>query len=97
MDREIREVIKKTNGIVEHEFSDEIVKACAPDVDAMLERIATGQTTLEEEDERLMKNGGHYPPKKVLFNFPFSFLDYKLPFDFFGSSRAIPKGGDFLF
>ncbi len=66
-EREIREAIKKSNGIVEHEFSDEIVKACAPEVDAMLERIATGQTTFEEEDERLMKEWTALNPPKSNF------------------------------
>ena len=54
-EREIREAIRKSNGIVEHEFSDEIVKACAPRINEMIERIATGQTTFEQEDEALMK------------------------------------------
>lgn len=66
-EREIREAIKKSNGIVEHEFSDEIVKACAPDVDEILERIATGQTTFEEEDEKLMKKWRALNPPKSTF------------------------------
>ena len=66
-EREIREAIRKSNGIVEHEFSDEIVKACAPEVDAMLERIATGETTFEEEDEMLMKKWRALNPPKSTF------------------------------
>ena len=66
-EKKIRQAFKNTNGIVEHEFSDEIVKACAPEVDAMLERIATGETTFEEEDERLMKEWTVLNPPKSNF------------------------------
>ena len=66
-EKEIRQAFKNTNGITEHEFSDEIVKACAPEVDAMLERIATGETTFEEEDERLMKEWTALNPPKSNF------------------------------
>jgi hypothetical protein len=54
-ERKIRQAFKNTNGIVEHEFPDEIVKSCAPRINEMIERIATGQTTFEQEDEALMK------------------------------------------
>ena len=54
-EKKIRQAFKNTNGIVEHEFSDEIVKRCAPKINDMIERIATGQTTFEQEDEALMK------------------------------------------
>ena len=54
-EKEIRQAFKNTNGITEHEFSDEIVKRCAPKINDMIERIATGQTTFEQEDETLMK------------------------------------------
>lgn len=54
MANRIRESFKNTNGIVEHEFSDEVIKASEKRVNEMIERIATGQSTFEEEDDRLM-------------------------------------------
>lgn len=54
-EKKIRQAFKDTNGIVEHEFSDEIVKSSAPRINEMIERIATGQTTFEQEDDALMK------------------------------------------
>ena len=50
----IKLAFKNTNGIVEHEFSDEVIKASEKRVNEMIERIATGQSTFEEEDDRLM-------------------------------------------
>ncbi|MEI2514445.1 hypothetical protein [Acinetobacter soli] len=50
----IRAAFKATQGIVEHEFEQHVIDASQADVDAMIERIASGESTFEEEDELLM-------------------------------------------
>lgn len=50
----IRAAFKATQGIVEHEFEQHVIDASQADVDAMIERIAAGESTFEEEDELLM-------------------------------------------
>jgi hypothetical protein len=39
---------------VEHSFEQHVIDASQVDVDAMIERIASGESTFEEEDEVLM-------------------------------------------
>lgn len=50
----IRAAFKTTQGIVEHEFEQHVIDASQADVDAMIERIASGESSCEEEDELLM-------------------------------------------
>lgn len=50
----IRAAFKVTQGIVEHEFEQHVIDASQADVDAMIERIASGELSFEEEDELLM-------------------------------------------
>lgn len=50
----IRAAFKATQGIVEHSFEQHIIDASQADVDAMIERIASGESSFEEEDEVLM-------------------------------------------
>ena len=50
----IRAAFKATQGIVEHEFEQHVIDASQVYVDAMIERIASGESTFEEEDEVLM-------------------------------------------
>ncbi|KKW82288.1 hypothetical protein AAV96_00925 [Acinetobacter sp. AG1] len=50
----IRAAFKATQGIVEHSFEQRVIDASQADVDAMIERIASGESTFEEEDEVLM-------------------------------------------
>ena len=50
----IRAAFKATQGIAEHEFEQRVINASQADVDAMIERIASGDSTFEEEDEVLM-------------------------------------------
>lgn len=50
----IRAAFKATQGIVEHEFEQHVIDASQVYVDAMIERIASGESTFEEEDELLM-------------------------------------------
>ena len=50
----IRAAFKATQGIVEHEFEQRVIDASQADIDAMIERIASGESSFEEEDEVLM-------------------------------------------
>uniref|UniRef100_UPI00125EFC20 hypothetical protein n=1 Tax=Acinetobacter guillouiae TaxID=106649 RepID=UPI00125EFC20 len=50
----IRAALKATQGIVEHKFEQQVIDASQVYVDAMIERIASGESTFEEEDEVLM-------------------------------------------
>ena len=50
----IRAAFKATQGIVEHSFEQHVIDASQADVDAMIERIASGESSFEEEDEVLM-------------------------------------------
>jgi len=50
----IRAAFKATQGIVEHEFEQHVIDASQADIDAMIERIASGKSSFEEEDELLM-------------------------------------------
>lgn len=50
----IRAAFKATQGIVEHSFEQHVIDASQAYVNAMIERIASGESTFEEEDEVLM-------------------------------------------
>ncbi len=50
----IRAAFKATQGIVEHEFEQRVIDASQADIDAMIERIASGESSFEEEDAVLM-------------------------------------------
>lgn len=50
----IRAAFKATQGIAEHEFEQRVIDASRAYVDAMIERIASGESTFEEEDAVLM-------------------------------------------
>lgn len=52
----IRAAFKATQGIAEHEFAQRVINASQADVDAMIERIASGESSFEEEDAVLMMN-----------------------------------------
>ena len=50
----IRAAFKATQGIAEHEFDQRVINASQADVDAIIERIASGESSFEDEDEVLM-------------------------------------------
>ena len=50
----IRAAFKATQGIAEHEFEQRVIDASQADVYAMIERIASGESSFEEEDAVLM-------------------------------------------
>ena len=54
-DREkLLNAFKSAKGIVDHEFSQEIIDACHVKDQARQQRILEGETTFEEEDAALM-------------------------------------------
>lgn len=50
----IRAAFKATQGIVEHEFEQNVIDASQANIDAMIERIASGKSSFEEEEAVLM-------------------------------------------
>jgi len=50
----IRAAFKATQGIVENEFEQRVVDASQVELNAMIERIASGETTFEDEDVVLL-------------------------------------------
>ena len=50
----LKEAFRSAKGIVDHEFSQEIIDACAEMVKAKQQRLLNGETTFEEEDAALM-------------------------------------------
>ena len=50
----IRAASKATQGIAEHSFEQHVIDASQVDVNAMIERIASGESSFEEEDAVLM-------------------------------------------
>ena len=50
----LKEAFRSAKGIVDHEFSQEIIDACRANVEARQQRLLNGETTFEEEDAALM-------------------------------------------
>ena len=50
----LKEIFRSSKGIVDHEFSQEVIDACKPYEDARHQRILNGETTLELEEAALM-------------------------------------------
>ena len=50
----LKEIFRSSKGIVDHEFSQEVIDACRADVEARQQRILNGETTFEQEDAALM-------------------------------------------
>ena len=50
----LKEIFRSSKGIVDHEFSQEVIDACKPYEDARRQRILNGETTLEQEEAALM-------------------------------------------
>ena len=44
----LKEIFRSSKGIVDHEFSQEVIDACKPYEDARHQRILNGETTLEQ-------------------------------------------------
>ena len=45
---------KNAKGIVDHEFSQSVVNACEPKIQATIQRVINGETTFEAEEAKLL-------------------------------------------
>ncbi len=59
----LKEAFRSAKGIVDHEFSQEIIDACRANVEARQQRLLNGETTFEEEDAALMAEWGELNKK----------------------------------
>ena len=59
----LKEAFRSAKGIVDHEFSQEIIDACAESVKARQQRLLNGETTFEQEDAALMAEWRQLNPK----------------------------------
>ena len=59
----LKKIFRSSNGIVDHEFSQEVIDACQADEDARHQRILNGETTLEQEEAALMAEWRRLNPK----------------------------------
>ena len=51
----LKEIFRSSKGIVDHEFSQEVIDACREADEARQQRILNGETTFEQEDAALME------------------------------------------
>jgi len=59
----LKEIFRISKGIVDHEFSQEVIDACQADEYARHQRILNGETTLEQEEAELMAEWRRLNPK----------------------------------
>ncbi|ENU34776.1 hypothetical protein [Acinetobacter parvus] len=59
----LKEAFRSAKGIVDHEFSQEIIDASAESVKARQQRLLNGETTFEQEDAALMAEWRRLNPK----------------------------------
>lgn len=59
----LKEAFRSAKGIVDHEFSQEIIDACRANVEARQQRLLNGETTFEQEDAALMAEWKRLNPK----------------------------------
>lgn len=52
--QQLLEAFRSAKGIVDHEFTQEIIDACQSEDQARQQRILNGETTFEQEDAALM-------------------------------------------
>ncbi|RKG47404.1 hypothetical protein D7V64_16790 [Acinetobacter cumulans] len=57
------EAFRSAKGIVDHEFSQEVIDACRETDEAREQRILNGETTFEQEDAALMEEWRKLNPK----------------------------------
>ncbi|MEN8383498.1 hypothetical protein [Acinetobacter radioresistens] len=50
----LKEIFRSSKGIVDYEFSQDVIDACQADEDARRQRVLNGETTLEQEEAALM-------------------------------------------
>ena len=59
----LQEAFRVAKGIVDHEFSQEVIDACREADEARQQRILSGETTFEQEDAVLMAEWRRLNPK----------------------------------
>jgi len=59
----LKEIFRSSKGIVDHEFTQDVIDACQADEDARRQRILNGETTLEQEEAALMAEWRRLNPK----------------------------------
>lgn len=59
----LKEIFRSSEGIVDHEFSQEVIDACREADEARQQRILNGETTLEQEEAALMAEWRRLNPK----------------------------------
>jgi len=59
----LQEAFRAAKGIVDHEFSQEVIDACREADEARQQRILNGETTFEQEDAALMAEWRRLNPK----------------------------------
>ncbi|HHP4966269.1 MULTISPECIES: hypothetical protein [Acinetobacter] len=52
--QQLLEAFRSAKGIVDHEFTQEIIDSCQSEDQARQQRILNGETTFEQEDAALM-------------------------------------------
>ncbi len=53
--QQLLKAFRSAKGIVDHEFSQEVIDACREADEARQQRILNGETTFEQEDAALME------------------------------------------
>ncbi len=61
--QQLLEAFRSAKGIVDHEFSQEVIDACREADEAREQRILNGETTFEQEDAALMEEWRKSNPK----------------------------------
>lgn len=50
----IREAFRSTQGIVEHSFSQSVVTSCQQDMNEIMQRLISGESSFEDEEAVLL-------------------------------------------
>ena len=59
----LKEIFRSSEGIVDYEFSQEVIDACREADEARQQRILNGETTLAQEEAALMAEWRRLNPK----------------------------------
>ena len=59
----LKEIFRSSEGIVDHEFSQEVIDACREADEARQQRILNGETTFEPADAALLAEWRRLHPK----------------------------------
>ena len=59
----LKKIFRRSEGVVDHVFSQEVIDACREADEARQQRILNGETTFEQEDAALMAEWRRLNPK----------------------------------